>query len=154
MDLKEKKDVLGLISVGFFIMLVGVIIVITPNWYNATRDFIEDFKLEKIDGNVFLPAPAHPADHKVVYTAVEQFCLIWGLFQIAILVSKFFLRETVHKKAETFSGIIFWLSAAYVISLLLAESIGWFAFWAWILILVGITLVVRSLIVLLYELTR
>ena len=152
MSPKKKQDVLGLISLGFFFVLLGVIIVITPNWYSAARSFVKDFELVKVNQNISLPAPE--SNHPVIYRAIERFCLVWGLFQIGILVSKFFLRETVHKKAETFSGIIFWLGAAYVTNLLLTESISWFAFLAGLITLVGITIIARSLVVLLYEFTR
>ena len=152
MSPKEKKDVLGLVSLGLFLVFIGVIFSITPNWYSAARDFVKDFELVKVNQNISLPAPK--SNHPVVYTAIEQFCLVWGLFQIGILVSKFFLRDTVHKKAETFSGIIFWFGAAYLTSLLVAESISWFAFWAGIVTLVGISIIARSLVVLLYEFTR
>ncbi len=154
MSLKKKRDMLGLVSLGFFLALVGAIFAITPNWYGAARDFVEDFQFEKVSGDISLPAPAHPYDHKVVYTAVQQFCIVWGILQTGLLVARFYLRDTADKRAETFSGIIFWLGVAYTLSLLLAESIGWFAFWAWVLIFIGLTLVARSLVVLLYKVIR
>lgn len=154
MSPEKRRDIVGLVSFGLFLVLVGIIIAITPDWYAAARSFIEDFELEKVNGNIYLPAPAEPYDHKVVYTAVEQFCLAWGIFQIGILVLRFFLGQTVHKKAETFSGIIFWLCTAYATSLLLAESLSWFGLWAVILIIIGLAIVARSLVVLLYELMR
>lgn len=154
MTLKKKRDLLGIISFGLFLILVGVIFAITPDLNNAARDFIKDFELKKADGNLFLPAPAHPPRHNVVYTAVGQFCLVWSIFQIGILFSRFFLRDTIHKKAETFSGIIFWLGAAYIINLLRAESISWFAFLAEILMLIGLVIIARSLVELLYHFLR
>lgn len=152
MSQKGKYNVVGLVSLGFFLVLVGVIFVITPNAYTAARNFVGDFELVRVNENVFLPAPVHPSRHKVVYTAVEQFCLVWGIFQIVLLISRFVLRDTVHRKAETFSGIIFWLGVAYAASLLIADTVSWFGFWAWILIFVGLTVIARSLVVLLYEL--
>ncbi len=154
MSREKRLDIVGLVSFGLFLVLVGVIIAVTPGWYAAARSFVEDFELEKVNGNISLPAPADPYDHEVVYTAVERFCLVWGVFQIGILVLRFFLGQTVNKKAETFSGIVFWLGAAYATSLLLAESLSWFGLWAVILIVIGLSIVARSLVVLLYKLMR
>lgn len=151
MSQKWKPHVVGLVSLGFFLMLVGVIFVITPNLYTAARNFVGDFELVRVNENVFLPAPVNPSRHKVVYTAVEQFCIVWGIFQIGILISRFVLGDTVHRKAETVSGTIFWLGVAYAASLLIADTVSWFGFWAWILIFIGLTIVARSLVVLLYE---
>lgn len=148
---REKRDILGLASFGFFLMLVGVIWIITPNLLEEVRDFFEDFKLEEeVFPNVFLPAPA--SSHPVVYTAVARFCFVFGLFQIFILVLRFIFREPVDKIAGTFSGMAFWLGAGFLANILSAETIKWFVFLGWIIVLIGLSLVIRSLVVLLSEL--
>jgi len=147
----EKPDILGFVSFGFFLMLVGVIWIITPNLWEEVRHFFEDFRLEEeVFPNVFLPAPESP--HPVVYTAIARFCFVFGLFQIFILVLRLVFREPVDKIAGTFSGMIFWLGAGFVANMLSAETIKWFAFLGWIIVLVGLSLVIRSLVVLLFEL--
>jgi len=149
---QEKRDILGFASFGFFLLLIGVIWVITPNLFQEVVDFFKDFDLtEEIFPNVFLPAPAHPHRHIVVYTALAQFCFVSGLFQIAILVLRFFFRDTVDKVAGTFSGIVFWLGVGFVSNLLAAEAIGWFGFIGWFIVFIGLSIVVRSLFVLLFE---
>jgi len=148
----EKGDILGLASFGFFLMLVGVIWIITPNLLEEIRKFFEDFKLEEeVFPNVFLPAPVH--HHPVVYTAIARFCFVFGLFQIFILVLRFVFREPVDKIAGTFSGMVFWSGAGFVANMLSAGTIKWFAFLGWIIVLIGLSLVIRSLVVLLFELT-
>jgi len=147
----EKRDILGLASFGFFLLLIGVIWVITPNLSQKVIDFFEDFKLEEeVFPNVFLPAPAHR--HPVVYTALARFCFVFGLFQIVILVLRFVFREPVDKIAGTFSGMVFWLGAGFVANMLSAATIKWFVFLGWIIVLIGLSLVIRSLVVLLFEL--
>jgi hypothetical protein len=149
---REGQDKLSLASVGFFFLLIGVIWVITPDLSQKVIDFFKDFKLEKeIFPNVFLPAPARPYRHIVVYTALAQFCFVFGLFQIAILVLRFFFREPLDKVAGAFSGIVFWLGAGFVSNLLAARTIEWFGFIGWLIVLIGLSLVVRSLLVLLFE---
>ena len=146
----EKRDILGFASFGFFLLVIGVIWVITPNLSQEVVDFFKDFKLEKeIFPNVFLPAPAGP--HPVVYTALSRFCFVFGLFQIVILVLRFFFREPLGRVAGTFSGIVFWLGVGFVSNLLAAGTIEWFGFVGWFIVFIGLSLVVRSVLVLLFE---
>jgi hypothetical protein len=146
----EEQDKLSLASLGFFLLLIGVIWVITPNLSQKVIDFFKDFELtEEIFPNVLLPAPAH--HHPIVYTAVARFCFVFSLFQIAILVLRFFLREPLDRVAGTFSGIVFWLGVGFVSNLLAAEAIEWFGFLGWFIVFIGLSLVVRSILVLLFE---
>ena len=147
---REKRDILGLASFGFFLLLIGVIWIITPNISEEVVDFFKDFGLKKAFPNVFLPAPAH--SHPVVYTAVARFCFAFGLFQILILVLRFAFREPVERMAGTISGIVFWLGAGFVSNMLSARTIRWFGFVGWLIVLIGLSLVIRSLVVLSYEL--
>jgi tellurite resistance protein TehA-like permease len=147
----EKQDILGLASFGFFLMLVGIIWIVTPNLLEEVRKFLEDFKLKEVFPNVFLPAPA--SSHPVVYMAIARFCFVFGLFQIFILALRVVFREAVNKIAGTFSGMIFWLGAGFVANMLSTETIKWFAFVGWIIMLIGLSLVIRSLVVLLFEFT-
>jgi len=147
-----ERDRLGFVSFGFFLILVGTIYLITPNCYDEFVAFFKDFKLMKVAPNMYFPAPA--SNHPVVYGAVMKFCFAFGLFQIVLLCLRFALRDTLSRKAETLSGIIFWLGAGFLSNMLLAENIGWFAFLGGLIIFVGLSLVVRSLMVLLFGVTR
>ena len=147
---REGQDRLSLASFGFFLLLIGVIWVITPNLFQEVVDFFKDFKLEKeIFPNVFLPAPAHR--HPVVYTALARFCFVFGLFQSVILFLRFFFREPLDRVAGAFSGVVFLLGVGFVSNLLAAGTIGWFGFLGWFIVFIGLSLVVRSLLVLLFE---
>ena len=147
----EEQDKLSLASIGFFLLLIGVIWIITPNISQKVIDFFKDFKLEEeVFPNVFLPAPAHR--HPIVYTALARFCFVFGLFQILILVLRFFFMEPVDRMAGTFSGIVFWLGAGFLANMLSAGTIKWLVFLGWIIVLIGLSLVIRSLVVLLFEL--
>ena len=56
------------------------------------------------------------------------------------------------KLAGTFSGMVFWLGVGFVANMLSAGTIKWFVFIGWIIVLIGLSLVIRSLVVLLFEL--
>ncbi len=153
MDLEERRlkalDKLGLASFGFFLVLLGVIFVITPSLDGEIVDLFEDFEIVEVYPNVTLPAPA--SNHPVLYTAVAEFCIAFGLFHIAILILRLYFRDYLNRKAGAFSEAVFWLGAGYLLNILSAEIVGWFTFLSWLIILVGVALVVRSLLILLFE---
>jgi len=145
---RKERDWLSIVSLGFFLILVGVIWLITPNPYNEALAFVKDFHLENITENVYLPAPASP--HPVVYTAIAQFCLAFGIFHIIVLGLKIVFKEPLNRKSGTVSSVIFWLGASYFLSALAAGNISWFAFLAGLVIIIGLIIVVSSLIKLLF----
>jgi len=153
MDLEERRlkalDRLGLASFGFFLVLIGVIFVITPNLSDEIVDFFTEFELVEVYPNVTLPAPA--SNHPVLYTAVAQFCFAYGLFHIAMLVVRLYFGDSLKRKAETLSGLVFWLGAGFLLNILAAGNIRWFAFLSWLIVFIGLSLVVRSLVILLFE---
>lgn len=101
------------------------------------------------DTGVFLPAPANPAAHAVLYGAAAQFSLGVGILQILVLALRLIIRSLPSKTAETVGHLVFWFGASYLISTLLndATTLGtWFAFWAGILVVLGVSLIARGLV--------
>lgn len=148
----EGQDRLSLTSFGFSLVLIGAILLVTPNYHNELVYFFRDFHLVKVTQNVSLPAPK--SSHPIVYTAVMNFCIVYGLFQIAILVLRFVLRDPIDRKAGTASGIVFWLGAGYLLGTLLTETIGWFNFLAGLVIFIGLSIVIRGLVTLSFQVMR
>lgn len=144
----RQRDWLGVASFGVFLILVGVIWLITPNFPKKIIDFIKDFHLVPITENVPLPAPA--SDHPVLYKAVAQFCLGFGIFHIITLALRIVLKEPLDRKSGTVSSIVFWLSASLLLSALAAKNISWFGFLAGLIMVIGLMIVVSSLIKLLF----
>jgi len=145
----EELDRLGFASFGFFLVLLGVIFLVTPNLGDEIIAFFKDFELVEVYPNVFFPAPA--SNHPVLYTAVAEFCIAFGLFHIAILFLRFYLRDHLSRKAGAVSSVVFWLGTGYLLTVLLAGNVDWFVFLSELIILVGLSLVVRSLVTLLFE---
>lgn len=146
MSLKSKwfSQKIGFISFGFFLILVGFIWLNTPDLQDAVVAFFEDFHLEEAFENVSLPVPRSQWGHPVVYSAFQQFCLGYGLFQIVVLVLRFVFGSSISDKAGTVSGVVFWLGLAFFVGLLLAEAVGWFAFLAGFIVVVGSSIIVRG----------
>lgn len=140
----EKIDILGIASFGFFLVLIGVIFAITPNLLDRIYDFLHDFQLQEAYPGMSFPAPA--SNHPVLYGALFQFCLIFAIFQVIILVARFILKESIKRKSGTFSGLFFWFGAAVALNLSKAGSIDWFIFIGWLVVLVGTVIFVKSAI--------
>jgi len=140
---------LSWLSFGVFLILVGILFLVTPNLWEAVEGFFGDFTLRKVDGNIYFPAPEH--NHAVLYNALSQFCLWFGIYQIVLLALKIYLGATIYQKAETFSDIIFWLLAGYFLVLLKEQGISWFAFIGVFILLVGIVILIRSVVPLFFK---
>jgi hypothetical protein len=129
-------------------MLFALFFIIVPDYGKKVEDFIGSFKLKEVASNVFLPAPEGP--HQVVYQTVTNFCIVFGLFQFFILALRLYFRSSVSKVAETISNIVLWLGAAYMFNILRLGAVTWFPFIGGLVVVVGLSIVARSLIRLLF----
>lgn len=145
--LREGTDWLGLVSFGFFLILLGTLWTITPNLTDKVVEFFKDFQLVHLTEHIVLPAPVH--SHPVVYTAAFQFSLVFGVFQIILLILRFFFHSSLNKKAETFSGVGFWVTISFFLYMLVNETIGWWGLIAGLIISVGVAITLSSLLKLL-----
>jgi hypothetical protein len=147
---RYRENFIGALSAGFFFVLIGLTWAITPNIYNNVIDFFKNFDIAKVPNTeIRLPAPTSPSAHLNVYSAAAYFALAFGVFQIFILALRFAYHSPLAKKAESASDIIFWLGAYYLNTTFLNESLTlsiWFEFWAQIIMLLGVGLVVRAII--------
>lgn len=134
----------GWISFGAFLIIIAVIYLITPGLLSEAKAFATDFRLVELFQNFWWFGPS--SNHPVLYNAAEQFCYVFGLVQILILGLEFARRSSTHGKAKTFSSIVFWLGAGYILSLLSQGVLTWLSFIAGLVILVGISIVARALV--------
>jgi hypothetical protein len=144
---RNREGLLSAISAGFFLVLVGFIFILTPNLYDKIVSFFQDLTLVNVGSlpnNVMLPQPLIVGQHVALYTAVEQFSLVWGVFLVAMLVTRFLVISPVRRRAENLSDIVFWFGTAYLVQTWLIGQSRWFEFWASILMLLGISLIVRA----------
>ncbi len=146
---KPKEGMLSAITIGFLLVLVGMLFVVNPDLPNKIIDFArpESFELKTVATslNVSLPIPKDLRAHLLMYRTAEQFCLVWAVFLVAMQGVRFILGVPARSKAEGFGNIAFWFGAAYFVQTLLVDTTKWFEFWAMIVALVGVSLVVRGL---------
>jgi hypothetical protein len=135
---------LSTLSFGFFLILLGLIWIITPNFSNEVIDFAKDFHLEHFTEHIVLLAPKE--SHPVVYNAAMQFCLVFGVFQIAVLVLRFIFHDSVNRKSGTISNIAFWFSTGFFLNMLANKSTGWFGFFAGLIISIGLAIIASSVV--------
>jgi len=147
---RSRDGFVSALSAGFFFVLVGILFIVTPNLFDSIVTFVNNFEIRQVPNfttGFVLPAPKNPAMHVIVYSAAAQFSFAWGLFLIGILAVRIFANSPLRKKAENVSDIVYWLAASYLISIFLnsaTTTVLWFAFWTAIIMLAGMTLIIRA----------
>jgi hypothetical protein len=146
----NHEGIISTISIGFFLILAGAIFISTPDLVTKIVAFFNNFTTVRFPNttDVFLPVPVSLRAHLVLYNAAGEFSLIFGIFQILILILRFVFHSPLHRKAEGVSDIIFWLGISYLISLYLTPQITivmWFIFWSMVIMLVGMSLIARAI---------
>jgi len=143
---RKRPDVIGIVTFGFFLLLVGAIFAVTPDLLDKISVFLNNFELREVAPHWMLPAPK--SFHLVLYTAIFQFCLTFAIFQILVLGARLILRDPIDRTAGTVSSIVFWFGASWVVSLLIDRTIGWFVFSGLVIALIGLSIVIKNAIVL------
>lgn len=151
---KKKESLITAIYIGTVFILLAIVYYanLPNNLWNNIVNFFSSFTLAEIPGaGVSLPAPADPHAFVSLYSAVFEFLLGLGILEIGILALRIYLQSPVARKAETVANIVFWLGASYLaIAYLVKMTImtEWFMFWAAIILLGGISLLVRAFVIL------
>ena len=151
------EGLIAAVSIGGFLVLVGIIFAINQNLPQKIVDFFNDFTTVQVPNTtVNLPAPFTPAAHTLVYSATFQFALGAAILQILILALRLGIGSRIRRTAGTVGSLIFWFGAAYLLNNLAQMSstltqsqqlTSWFQFWSAIIILAGVSLIVRGAIV-------
>lgn len=150
-----REGIFAAISAGFFFILLGMIFVTRPNLYGGLQKFVSanEWENARVGNNtignttITLPAPISPSEHTEVYNAALEFCLAWGFFQVLLVAFRFIADSQRRRKARTISSVVFWFGAAYLINTYLNKTTiqnTWFTFWATIVMLGGVVLIVRA----------
>jgi hypothetical protein len=146
----HSERLLTAISWGFFFILVGVIFLSRPNLYSSLQTFFSSdlWTNTRIrDTNVYVPVPLNPGLHFEVYDALWELCVLWGFFQVFMLAFRLIVHSSLRRTARTLSNAFFWLAAAYFTNIYLNGATTrqvWLTYWATIVILIGVTLLIRA----------
>ena len=143
------------VAVGSVFIIIGAVFVFTPDLSGKIVNFFQDMNttapfpfLGTSNSTISLPAPAHPDAHTILYNAVMQFDIGIGILQVAILAVRLYVRSPRKKIAETVDHTVFWLGAAVLVSvfLLAGTTTAWFAYWAALIALIGVSMVTRAVV--------
>jgi hypothetical protein len=143
----RRTEWIGLLSFGFFVVALGLVWMITPDFSGEVVRFARSFNgTETIAGNVKLPVPV--GDHSVLYIALMELCILIGAFQVVVLALRFVYRDSIDSKAGAVSGMVFWFSAAFFLNLLAQPTlvISWLGFLAGLIVSVGLAVVASNLV--------
>jgi hypothetical protein len=138
--------------VGAVFILIGTIYVTTlpTSLWDKIVDFFGSFTTVQVpDTTISLPVPAVPAAHTVVYNAAFQFCIGIAILQIIVLALRFMFHSPISKTAETAGNLVYWFGASYLVTTFLNSATTvttWFAFWAAIIIAIGVSLIARAVV--------
>jgi hypothetical protein len=149
---RYNEAILGALFALFFLSMVSAVFALVPGFYSDVLSFFHDFVLTQIPNtSMYVFAPAVPSAHAMLYAAVAEFCLIWGIALFFILGIRFAARSSRGRKIETFTSIIFWLGAYYLVNSYLNAATTmtmYFVFWAMLAMLLGGSLIIRAFILL------
>ena len=149
---KAGEGLFSAIYVGAFFILTGIIYAVNlPNsLWDGIWAFLGNITLRQVpDVGISLPAPTNPAAHAVLYGAMFQFCIGLGILQIILLLLRLMMYSNVSKTAETMGTLVYWFGAGYLVTTFLNSTTTireWFAFWAGILIILGLSFIARAVI--------
>jgi hypothetical protein len=141
------------LAFGGFLIIIGLLFVLTPDLWQKVTDFFNSITTTAVPfgsstSNVMLPAPADPAAHQVLYNAVLQFDVAFGILQVIILGLRIWVHSRTRRIAETLGNAVFWLGAAVLVNVFLLTGTlnGWFEYWAALIVVVGVSLIARAFV--------
>jgi hypothetical protein len=141
------------LSVGGFFIILGLVFALTPDTWHAADAFFRDLKIINVStdsriANLNVPAPANPEMHADFYSAVFNFCLAIGILQIVVFALRLIVRSPIRRISNSVGDLIFWFGAAFSVNMfLLAGTLkGFWQFWAVLLMIIGVSLIVRGII--------
>ena len=139
------EGIFSAISFGFFLLLLGILFVSTPDLFGKISNFFTDLGLEEVSNSgVFLPAPEIPRSHLALYNVMGTVSIAAVVFQAVMIVLRFVMSSSWAKRSETLGSFVYWIGVAFLVQWFLIDNTQWFVFWSCIIITAGISLLVRA----------
>lgn len=135
---RGDRDFLGLVNFGAFLVVVGSFFAFIPNLVDRFREFIIDFELLEISQGIYLPVVNGP--HPEVYSFLLWLGIAMAVTNALILVVRHIIRDSVRRKADTFSGVIFWAGIALLADQLFRQNLEFKAVYSYFIIIAGVSI--------------
>jgi hypothetical protein len=150
---RRHEGLISAVSFGAFLIIVGLIFILTPDLWEKITKFFNDIGTSAIPfggstSNIVLPAPAHPDAHQILYQTLIIFNIAMGVLQVFTLALRVAFHSGTRRIADKAGDLVFWFGAAVLVQIfLLAGTLnGWFQYWAALIILFGITMITRAIV--------
>ena len=143
---KDQHDTLDLVTFGFFLVLVGIMFLITPNLLEYIYAFLRDIEFKEAIPYLYLPAPQD--SHTILFAVLSRFTFYFAIAHLFILAARYFFRSSKDKTAGTVSGLVFWLGATWILNQYVEADIAWFTLLGYFIALVGVSMIIRNVITL------
>jgi hypothetical protein len=141
------------LAFGGFLIIVGLIFSLTPDLWQKITEFFNNLTKTSYPfggptSTISFPAPANPAAHQALYTALLQFDAAFGVLQVIILGLRIQMHSRTRRIAETLGNAVFWFGAAVLVNIFLLTGTlsGWFEYWAALIVIVGVSLIARAIV--------
>jgi hypothetical protein len=149
----KHESLITAVAFGGFLIVLGLVFVLTPDLPDKISSFFRDITTRQLpfgggQNTISLLAPANPSSHSALYTAVMQFDIGIAILQVIVLAMRLGLQSRARRVAETVGNLVFWGGAAFLVYYFLQMGTlrSWFEYWAALIIVVGVSLVIRSII--------
>ena len=144
-----QEGLITALAIGGTFILLGLVIVSIPNFISKVQAFFNDFGFVSFPfstGTISFPAPRNPSLHLDLFTATMNFAIGIAVLQSIILPLRILAKSRLSRIAETVGNLVFWIGTAIVAStfLLAGTQQGWFQYWAFLIVLAGVSLIVRG----------
>ena len=141
----NMEGIFTAISFGFFLLLLGILFVSTPDLFDKISNFFGDLGIEEVSNSaVFLPAPEHPRSHLDLYNVMGTVSIAGVVFQAIMLALRFVISSSWAKRAETMGNFVYWIGVVFLVQWFLIDSTQWFVFWSCIIMAAGVSLLARA----------
>lgn len=129
-------------SFGLFLVLVGVFLAAYP-LVEESRSFFRDLRPAPIFDQVYYPAPSSP--HPSFYHILSNFSIIWGGWLGLLVIIQLVVKDRPRRVAHTLGDCVSWIGAWYFLDKLAAAALSFGSFLSVMIVVVGVSLIVRAL---------
>lgn len=132
-------------SFGFFLVLVGAFLIMYPLVEEA-RAFLRDLTFTPIVDHLYYPTPSSP--HPLFYRILRDFAIVWGIWLAFLTILQLATRDRARRVTHTLGDCVFWMGGAYLLNRIAFEALNFGTFLALLIVVAGLSLIVRALVLL------
>lgn len=142
MGRRDKRDHWDTVSIGVFLIILGAVFLTTPNLIQEIMDFFRDLEIVDFQYGIGLIEPENP--HPNLYRAIAIFAAASGTWNVILGVLRLNAPESRRRVIGSLSGAIFNFGAALTFIGLMNQTILFRTIIPILIILGGLSLIIRA----------